>query len=113
MLLSEDGSAHETSYNFGPDARDTRTVGEVVARMQSHIPVAHWCDVSDAPAPSEAGLLRLSIDKARSALGWSPRWNFETAIANTAEWYEKVANGADPGDLTRSQIAEFQTGGAD
>lgn len=109
-LLSDAARAHETGYNFGPDARDNRTVGEVVAAVLNHMPGAEWRDASDRPKPSEAGLLRLSIDKARSALGWSPRWGFETAIARTAQWYGGVAQGEDPGDLTRAQIADFQTG---
>ena len=109
-LLSDDEGIHQTGYNFGPDARDNRTVGDVVAAVLGHMPGAEWRDAPDATAPNEAGLLRLSIDKARSALDWQPRWAFDTAIARTAEWYAAVARGDDPGEITRAQIAAFQTG---
>jgi CDP-glucose 4,6-dehydratase len=97
-------SAHEPSvlawlcsaWNFGPRAGDEATVKELVTRFCAAWDAtggaaagggASWKDVSDPAAPHEAGILRLSIDKATWLLGWKPRWNLEQTVARTAGWY--------------------------
>ena len=59
-------------------------------------------------APHEAGLLMLDIEKARNQLGWHPKWDFETAIGKTINWYKDVHNGMDPLDITLKQIEELE-----
>jgi len=36
--------------------------------------------------PHEANLLKLDCTKARSLLGWTPKWDLETAIQKTVQW---------------------------
>ena len=59
-------------------------------------------------APHEAGLLMLDIEKARNQLGWYPKWDFETAIGKTINWYKDVHNGMHPLDITLKQIEELE-----
>jgi CDP-glucose 4,6-dehydratase len=69
-----------------------------------------WEDRHDPAAPHEAGLLRLSIDKAHARLGWSPRWHFAETFRRTVEWYRAFHAGASPdalAGLCRKQIAEY------
>jgi nucleoside-diphosphate-sugar epimerase len=33
--------------------------------------------------------LDFSIDKARSELGYRPRWSFDDAMVETMDWYKK------------------------
>ena len=40
-----------------------------------------------------------------------PRWNFETTIARTVEWYGEVAAGTDAAATTRRQIQEYGNDG--
>ena len=55
--------------------------------------------------PHEAGLLKLSIDKAKSELGWTPRFSSADAVAWTIDWY-KGARG-DERAFTMGQIDKF------
>lgn len=105
-LASGEGTAFETSFNFGPEPNDQRSVGELVEVALRHWS-GEWSDATDPDAPHEAGRLSLSIERARSLLGWAPRWNFDEAIAATVTWYRDVCAGADPGVLVRKQIHDF------
>jgi CDP-glucose 4,6-dehydratase len=69
-----------------------------------------WDDQHDPGAPHEAGLLRLSSEKAQARLGWLPRWRFEETFRQTVAWYRAFHGGADAAALaafTRGQIAEY------
>ena len=96
------------SYNFGPEPGDVHDVRTLVEIALATWPGA-WRDISDPDAPHEAGLLSLGIERARSDLGYAPRWDFATGLGYTLAWYREVAEGADPLALTRAQIANFGT----
>lgn len=95
-----------SGFNFGPNPNANRTVKEVVEELLKHAK-GKWVDKINPNAVHEAGLLNLSIAKARKVLGWKPTWNFEETIAKVAGWYVGVANGENPLKLTQKQIAEF------
>lgn len=100
------------AFNFGPDLQDTLEVEQVVQlALKAWGSGRYFCD-SDPQAPYEAALLRLDSSKARSRLGWKPRWNAQTAILRTVQWYRQVLE--DPSnalDYTCRQIQEyFNTG---
>lgn len=105
-LAGPDGERVPESFNFGPELADQRSVGQLVSEAQLHWP-GDWQDATDPAAPHEAGRLALSIERARSVLGWQPRWDFAEAVGRTVCWYRDVAAGSDPATLTRSQIAAF------
>lgn len=112
LLLAErlarpDGETLPESFNFGPEPADQRSVAQLVTEAQMHWP-GNWQAVTDSAAPHEAGRLALSIERARSVLGWQPRWNFVDAVDRTVSWYRDVASGSDPATLTRAQIAAFE-----
>lgn len=93
-------------FNFGPSLQSNRTVAELVAEILKHCP-GEWTDASDPNACHEASKLNLATDKAFHLLGWQPKWNFETTIRKTVEWYRDVHEGRDPGELTRQQIEQY------
>ncbi len=101
---------YASGFNFGPDPSANRTVKDLVTEILRHR-AGKWEDRSDPKAVHEAGLLNLDITKARAVLAWSPRWNFETTIAKTVEWYVGVAAGADAAEMMRRQIREYWNGG--
>lgn len=105
-LMGDDAARFASSFNFGPEPTDQRSVGELIETARLHWP-GEWEDRTDPDAPHEAGRLSLSIERARTLLNWSPRWPFERAVAGTIEWYRAVSEGADPTELVRRQIAEF------
>lgn len=96
-----------SAWNFGPRAGASRTVAEVVTGM-----VAAWGTGSfeldpEPSGPHEAGLLALAIDKAANLLGWAPRWDFETTLEKTTEWYRAFYQGEDVAALTLRQITDY------
>lgn len=110
MLLAQMITADKTlatSYNFGPEPSDNRTVEDVIQAALTTWPGEYHANVNSA-APHEAGLLMLAIDKARTQLGWQPKWGFEAAVANTIIWYKETAAGRAPLDITFEQIKAYE-----
>ncbi len=96
-LLS--GSTADTvgpAYNFGPDPRDDAPVAELVGRLVSAWgprpdgTTASWRSEPQEGDAHEAGVLRLANDRARTELGWLPRWRLEESLQRTARWYRDV-----------------------
>jgi CDP-glucose 4,6-dehydratase len=96
----------DSAFNFGPHLSANRTVADVVSEALKHWP-GEWIDQSDPNAPHEAGKLNLTTEKAFHLLDWQPRWNFETAVQKTVEWYRAMHEGSDPVQLTQRQIKEY------
>ena len=82
-----------TAFNFGPQLDSNCSVSELVETALSHWPGV-WIDQCDPNAPHEAALLNLVIDRAYHQLGWSPKWDFETTVERTVNWYRGVLTGA-------------------
>lgn len=110
--LLDDPARRGGSWNFGPDpsggAATTRDVAERAAAMWGR--GAEVLAAADAGAFREQNLLQLNIDKARSALGWAPRWSSVTAVDRAVAWYKAVLGGAEACDVTAGQIDEFEGG---
>lgn len=99
-----------SAFNFGPNHDANRTVADLVCEVLKHWP-GKWEDQTDPKAPHEAGLLQLSSDKANALLGWSPAWDFATAVQQTVLWYRRVLTARNTShqiqDFTREQIAKY------
>jgi len=110
MLLAEKMTTDNTlaaAFNFGPEPRDNRTVEDVIqTALKTWAGTYHASNTTDAP--HEAGLLKLSIGKVRKNLGWQPKWDFETAVANTMIWYKETAAGRAPLDVSLEQIKAYE-----
>jgi CDP-glucose 4,6-dehydratase len=103
LVLAErllEGGAAE-AWNFGPDAADERPVSWLVERFARHWPLEVRVQ---ADAGKEAPVLRLDSSKAREQLGWAPRWDLDTAIEATVDWYA-----GSPREASLSQIAAYST----
>ncbi|MCV0425567.1 MAG: CDP-glucose 4,6-dehydratase [Roseibium sp.] len=112
LLLAErvhqtEDPSFQTAFNFGPEPADVFPVRGLVNSILECWS-GTWIDASDPDAVHEAGRLSLSIDKARSELGWTPVWRFEQSIRQTIEWYRGVSEGADPVQFTQEQIVAFE-----
>ena len=98
------------SYNFGPPSETTQTVRELIAEMKKHWPSDNW-DVGPASPNhgAEAGLLRLSCDKAQNDLNWKPTLNFQETIELTSTWYSNFyKNPSSAAAFTKEQIITYQ-----
>jgi CDP-glucose 4,6-dehydratase len=105
--LFNEGKGFAEAWNFGPDEADARPVQWIVEYLCSQIPDATWqCDAS--PHVHEANTLKLDSAKAKTLLGWHPRWNLKTALARTLAWHLAWKQGADMAAISRQQIMEYE-----
>lgn len=95
------------AWNFGPADEDARPVRWIVERLTQMTPGAAWTTEA-TPQPHEAGLLKLDSSKARTRLGWRPRWPLPMALDKTLEWHAAWRRGEDMQAVTLAQIAEYQ-----
>jgi CDP-glucose 4,6-dehydratase len=102
-----DGPAFAEAWNFGPADSDARPVGYLVSEMaRLWGATASWHSIVQEKV-HEAHLLRLDSEKARTKLGWSPRWNLDETLAKTIEWYKFFYGGQDVRACTLNQIQAF------
>lgn len=99
------------SYNVGPEEGDCWETGRITqafcdAWERYAGSGASWRSIQEN-GPHEANFLRLDCAKLKSAFGWKPHWNAETAIDKAAEWYAQYASGKDMDQCTAKQIREF------
>lgn len=88
------------AFNFGPDAIQNVTVGELLQAMIPHWEGSRWEDVSESNnSGHEAGLLKLCCDKALHGLDWKATLTFEETVKFTVDWYREFYT--HPGNSTR------------
>lgn len=105
--LYTDGMIYAEGWNFGPYEMDVKPVGWIVERIASKWgPGAKWT-LNKEQQPHEAHYLKLDCAKARSLLGWMPRWNIEQAIDKIVEWHKAREQGADMRQITLAQIDQY------
>ncbi len=110
MLTSNDPSLCE-GWNFGPLPGQDVPVAKLVEWVLEAWGSGSWVNVQRGEQPHEAGMLRLSIEKATSRLGWTPRWGLREVIAHTVRWYARHAQGAASMlDACLADIAEYEVG---
>lgn len=105
-LLDQPGN-FSGAWNFGPDTKSIRTVGDLAQMIATE-----WGSgcIEIAPqinAPHEARLLHLNCDKAHQLMRWHPKWGVERAIAETVSWYRDVHEGGNVLDISCKQISAY------
>lgn len=104
--LYEHGGDFAEAWNFGPNDEDARTVGWIVENLCARTPGARW-QIETGAQPHEAAVLKLDSSKAKSKLGWMPRWNLDQALQQTVNWYQAWQNGEDMSEVTSAQIKAY------
>ncbi len=100
----------EGGWNFGPDADDERPVSWMAERFAELWEGAPGWKPAAGEHPHEAPVLRLDSAKARSGLGWTPRWDLARGLAETVAWHRRVAAGEDARAVTLDQIRRYEAG---
>ncbi|MBS1746648.1 MAG: CDP-glucose 4,6-dehydratase [Bacteroidetes bacterium] len=90
-MMNEQPLEFSSAYNFGPLPDDHLTVKELVEIAIKTWGSGDWKDVSDPNAPHEAGILKLSIEKAQRELHWQPKLDAKKAIQWSIDWYKQPA----------------------
>jgi CDP-glucose 4,6-dehydratase len=98
-LLAERGEVGP--WNFGPADDEARPVRWVAERLG-----VDW-ESDSGDHPHEAHFLKLDSSKARTRLGWRPRWDLERGLDATAEWYATHREGGDVRQVLLDQIEAY------
>ena len=111
LMLAEqlcEGSLAERAWNFGPEAADCVTTGELATQLaKAWGKQASWTTDAATAFPHEATLLSLDADDAKNLLKWRPKWPLTVAIEQTATWHQAWLAGHDMQAICRRQIAEY------
>lgn len=105
--LRKEPSAYAGSWNFGPSSKEVRTVLEVAEHLVARIGKGSINSEISTENQHEALLLQLNCDKAHQLLDWHPRWDFESTLDMTADWYKQVHAGVEPKNVTKKQLCEY------
>ncbi len=96
------------AYNFGPTDSSFLSVGLLVDQIVQTWGEGSWQDHSNPDAPHEANILKFDITKAKSQLGWSPKWDITKAITETITWYQQYKT-TNIYNLCINQITDYMT----
>ena len=104
--LSTNEEINGESFNFGPRAEQNRRVVDLITDVFQYWQKEFDCYQITGNIPfHEAGLLKLSCDKALYHLRWEPTLKYEECVKLVGEWYsEFYLQDQDVGALTQQQI---------
>ena len=97
--LFQEGCPFAEAWNFGPLERRAISVRELVQRLIELWGEGDWQDVRSDQAAYEAGILRLSWEKAASLLGWQPVYTWHEALVETVDWFKTHHSGGSAVDM--------------
>ena len=96
------------SWNFGPNESQTLSVSTLLECLRELWgPGLSW-QFDDGPHPHEANYLSLDCTKSKVELGWEPRWNLNSALEATVQWYKAYQSHQDVRLLAQEQIRSYQ-----
>jgi len=96
-----------SEWNFGPDNENFVTVEEIVNKGINILGSGSY-EVKSNTNFHESTLLKLDISKARSLLGWKPKFNLEQTLDYTFGWYRNFyKKTVPPITFTENQIKQF------
>lgn len=110
QMLHNNNSIHGEAYNFGPGYANSITVIALLQSLNQRMtgrPLAEIVSQSPDKDHREAGLLKLTWDKAHAHLHWAPLLSFDETIDLTAAWYGANLKGKEMMALTKQQIAGY------
>jgi CDP-glucose 4,6-dehydratase len=112
MLLAEKlvlyGDNFAEAWNFGPEQNSAKTVSWILNRLSKKFLNSKW-KIENSTQLKETSLLKLDIRKAKSRLGWAPRWSLETSLDQTIKWYKAFKENEDMFEFSIKQIKAFQS----
>jgi len=114
LLLAEQLASGDTAFaeawNFGPTDEDAVSVRDLLDKLTAKVSGTHWLETSGTTV-HEAHYLKLDSSKARTRLGWRPRWNLDVALDKTIEWHQAWRAGQNMRQVCETQILAYDTHG--
>ena len=86
-----DGAEYAEAWNFGPNNKEIKTVSEIAEYLCKKIKDSKWF-IEKNQNLHETTLLQIDSSKAQSKLGWKQKWDIETTLNKTIDWYEAWLN---------------------
>lgn len=105
--LYEYGSKYSEAWNFGPDDNDAKPVEWILKKMCEKWGSYSSYQIDQREHPHEAKYLKLDCSKAKSELGWYPRWSLEQALDKVIEWTLAYKKNKDLTKVCLEQIEEY------
>ena len=103
-MLAGDTLPDDMVFNFGPMVDEARPVSWIADAVTALWGGREAWMQDPVAQPYEARFLEVDSARARSVLGWSPRWRLEVGLERTVAWYRAVADGQDARAVTLAQI---------
>ncbi|QEM02041.1 CDP-glucose 4,6-dehydratase [Mucilaginibacter rubeus] len=108
--LYQDGVKYAEGWNFGPDDSDAKNVGWIIDKICSLWGDGAQFGLDTGNNPHEANYLKLDCSKAKTLLGWYPKWGIETALGNIVEWTKAYRDNMDMKEVSYKQIERYFLG---
>jgi len=106
--LTKNPKQFASSWNFGPNETDLRSVSfvvDILAELWKN-DASWYCDKSTHP--HEAQSLTLDCHKANVLLNWNPIWCISRTLQETTDWYKEWNSGNSMYDFSMYQIKKYQ-----
>ena len=105
--LYEGGGRYTGGWNFGSDTKNSKPVHWLADKI-----VELWGEDSswithEGPHLKEANALTLDCSKAKKQLHWESKYNLETALKNTINWYKAFRDKKNMMEYTLEQINAY------
>jgi CDP-glucose 4,6-dehydratase len=109
-LMNRSEGLQGESFNFGPPADVNQSVELLLRELRKTWIGTEWIVEESPLAKKEAGLLKLSCDKALARLAWAPTLKFEETSQFTADWYQSYYKNSPETakKLTSKQILSYE-----
>jgi len=105
--LYEKGAEFAQGWNFGPNEEDAKSVGWIVEKITKQWGNGASWVLDGQTHLHEATFLKLDCSKAKSHIGWQPRWNLEMAISKIIGWHRAHLAAEDMYQITLNQIDSY------
>ena len=106
--LYEAGAEYGEGWNFGPNDADARPVEWLVQELCRLWGGDARYAIDAGDHPHEAHYLKLDCSKARTRLGWEPRWELSISLASILEWHMVYSNSGDVRSCCLEQIFRYE-----
>jgi CDP-glucose 4,6-dehydratase len=105
--LCNGGPPFAEGWNFGSDDRDARSVEWIAKTICNLWGQGASFSVDTNNQLHEANYLKLDCSKAKSELGWMPKWDIETALKSIVDWNKSRISGENVREICYKQIEYY------
>jgi len=106
--LFESGPAYGEAWNFGPNDEDAKPVSWIVEGLTEKWGEGATWALDGGEHPHEAHYLKLDCSKAKSRLGWVPRWSLGQTLNAIVDWNRAYCRNGDMRAKVIEQIQQYQ-----